>query len=92
MPQRPSFIRHHGAIETGAGQGEFYCVLAPFGRALDAPVKLLIAGERSAGDRLRYPLNPERQGEKPWPDVPRRTIRSHDARPRPPRRSPGEAP
>ena len=64
-----------------AGTGIAHCFL----NNSDAPVKLLIVGERNAEDRVHYPLNPERQREKPWPDVPRRALGAADPRPRKPR-------
>jgi uncharacterized cupin superfamily protein len=55
----------------------------------DRDALLLSGGEADkAGDRIYYPLNPERRQDMPWSrwwdDVPKRPQGSHDGRPRPP--------
>jgi uncharacterized cupin superfamily protein/nucleoside-diphosphate-sugar epimerase len=51
-----------------------------------SPVRLFVGGHRKApGDRLFYPLNPERQAalkpERAWNDAPRREMGPHDGKP-----------
>ncbi len=42
------------------------------------PIKLLIVGEHNPGDRVHYPVNPERVHPRPWNDAPRRSLGPHD--------------
>ncbi|MBI1775312.1 MAG: cupin domain-containing protein [Proteobacteria bacterium] len=47
----------------------------------DAPVRLLVVGERRSGDRIAFPINPERR-DRPnyWHDAPTRPLGAHDGR------------
>lgn len=50
------------------------------------PVRLFVGGERQTpGDRLVYPLDPDRQAslkpERAWTDAPRREVGGHDGKP-----------
>lgn len=50
----------------------------------DAPVRLLIIGERRPENRVAYPLNPElRDRPDYWHDAPQQPLGPHDGRPEP---------
>jgi uncharacterized cupin superfamily protein len=66
------------AIAFPAGSGIAHCFI----NDSDEPVKLLIVGEHSSKDRLRYPVNPEVRHPRPWTDAPVRSLGPHDGRPR----------
>ena len=66
-------------IAFPAGTGIAHTIL----NNTDRPVRLIVIGERRPGDRLFFPLDPERM-DRPnaWRDAPRRTLGPHDGRPR----------
>ena len=50
------------------GTGIAHCVL----NNSDAPVRLIVVGERHADERVFFPVNPKRGGR--WTDAPRRPL------------------
>ena len=46
----------------------------------EAAIKLLIVGERSATDQVRYPVDPDAPHPRPWKDAPTRTLGPHNGR------------
>ncbi len=62
------------------GTGHAHCLLNDSATA----ATLLVGGERKAGCRVFYPLNPERNaaiGDRLWADGPRPALGPHDGRP-----------
>src|SRR5277367_837474 len=57
------------------GTGIAHCVF----NNSDAPVRLIVVGERNADDRVYFPVNPKRGGK--WEDAPRRPLGPHNGRP-----------
>lgn len=64
-------------IAFPAGTGIAHCLI----NNTDSDVRLLIAGENIAGDRVSYPIDPqERRLEDDWTDAPRRPLGPHNGK------------
>jgi uncharacterized cupin superfamily protein len=82
---RPSLWLDGDLVELGTGDA----VAFPSGTGIahsflnnsDAPVRLLIVGEKHADDRVVYPVDSDAWHPRPWTEVPERDRGTHDGQP-----------